>query len=78
MEEEEEEAVSQEELRKQIAILYDRIMALASDSDELQKKKIKKLGRKLQEAMLFDDIADMQDVIDEATDFLIDVEMLEE
>jgi len=75
-EDEENEVLSREDMIKQITILSDRMMRVIDN--ELQQKKLKKLTSKLKQAKLLDDPIAIQNIIDEVTDFLIELQMQEE
>lgn len=77
IEDEDDEAgeASIEELRKELSILQGRLAAIMQDSNELQRRKLDKLKRRLEEAKLLKNTADIQEILDETTDLLIDLEM---
>ncbi|SDE81834.1 Hsp70 family protein [Sporomusa acidovorans] len=66
---------SLEELREELGMLQNRLAAIKQESNELTRKKLGKLEHRLDEAKLLEDTADIQKIIDEATDVLIDLEM---
>ncbi|WP_425058476.1 Chaperone protein DnaK [Sporomusa carbonis] len=69
---------SPEELRRELTALQDRIAEILQNSDDLRQRKLNKLRQKLEQAMLLEDTMEMQKMIDEVTDFLIELEMQEE
>jgi len=68
---------SPEALREELAVV--RVRIAGSHSDNLaQRKNMKKLVEKIDEAMLLSDTEKMQKMLDEAMDFLIELEMQED
>ena len=75
---EDETEVSLEELRDEIELLQRRLIAIMKQSNDIQRRKLKKFEWKLTEAKLLEEKTEIQEVIDEVTDFLIDLEMEDE
>ncbi len=75
--EEDEEEVSPEELREELSKLQRRLWTIMRECSQLQRRKLAKLERRIEEAKQLEDAAGILKIIDEATDLLIDLAMEE-
>jgi molecular chaperone DnaK len=75
---EEEQEVSTKSLKNKLDLLKVKVATLMQEGDDLQQKELQNLMRKIEQMQQIEDVDKLQEIIDEATDILIDIDMREE